>query len=106
VNFVRPRYFIKMTYSYQGETRRGAVGASAANGIPADTFNYQGKRTRLGLSVQYSFHKRLAVYGLITDLGGFELLNRQYAPSTPEYARGNRIQDLGYYTTLGVKGTF
>jgi TonB-dependent receptor len=106
INFVRPRYFIKLTYSYQGETRRGSAGASAANGIPPETFNYQGKRTRLGLSVQYSFHRRLAVYGLITDLGGFELLNRQYAASTPEYARGNRIQDLGYYVTLGMKGTF
>ena len=40
------------------------------------------------------------------DLGGFELLNRQYAASTPEYARGNRIQELGYYTTLGIKGSF
>jgi TonB-dependent receptor len=106
VNFIRARYFIKLNYSYQGETRRGAVAASAANGIPAGTYNYQGKRARLGISAQYSLAKSLSVYASIMDLGGFELLNRQYAPSTPEYARGNRIQELGYYTTIGIKGSF
>lgn len=106
VNFIRARYFIKLNYSYQGETRRAAVGANAANGIPAGTYNYQGKRARLGISAQYSVSKRLSVYASIMDLGGFELLNRQYAASTPEYARGNRIQELGYYTTLGIKGSF
>ena len=38
--------------------------------------------------------------------GGFNPLNRRYAPDTPEYARGQRLQNLGSAITLGVKGQF
>ena len=64
INFIRARYFIKLTCTHQGETRRGAVAANVANGIPTGTFNYQDARTRWGLSAQYSLTKRFALCGL------------------------------------------
>ena len=107
INFIRNRYFIKVTCTHQGETRRGAVAANAANGIPANTYNYQSERTRWGVSAQYSLTKRFALFGSMTDINdGFNPLNRRYAPDTPEYARGQRLQNLGSAITLGVKGTF
>jgi TonB-dependent receptor len=107
INFFRPRYFIKLTCTHQGETRRGAVGASVANGIPAGTFNYQDARTRWNISAQYSLSKRFALYGSVSDFnGGFNPTNLRYGPGTPEYAKPQRYQELGYYTTFGVKGRF
>ncbi len=107
INFIRPRYFIKLTCTHQGETRRGAVGVSAANGIPAGTFNYQDARTRWGISAQYSLSKRFAIYGAMTDLdGGFNPTTLRYAPGTPEFAKPQRYQELGSTITLGVKGQF
>ena len=64
-----------------------------------------GKRTRWGANAQYSLTKRYSVYASATDIGGFEQNLRRYAPTTPEYARGQRMQELGYYITLGVRGT-
>jgi len=106
INLVRERFFIKGTVSYLGDTRRSLVAVSTANGIPADTYNYQGKRTRIGVNAQYSLSKRYALYASVNDLGGFVQNLERYAPNTPEYARGNRRQELGFYYTFGVRGTF
>lgn len=104
INFIRPRYYVKMTYTYEGETRLSAVAASAS--IPEGTYNYQGKRERVGLSAQYSLSERYSLYLSLPDIGGFTQLLRRYAPTTPEYARDQRLQNLGYYTTVGIRGTF
>jgi len=106
INFVRARYFIKGTISYLGDMRRGAVAVNAANGIPADTFNYQAKRTRIGLNAQFSLSKRYSIYASATDVGGFVQDLQRYAPNTPDYARGQRWQELGFYTNIGIRGTF
>lgn len=107
VNFIRPRYALKVSVTHQGETRRAAVAANAANGIPAGTYNYQDSRTRWSLSGQYSLTRRFALYGTISDFnGGFNPTTLRYAPGTPAYARAQRYQELGYYTTIGVKGSF
>ena len=82
------------------------MGVNAANGIPADTFNYQGKRTRYGFNAQYSLSKRYSLYISATDVGGFVQDLQRYAPDTPEYARGQRWQELGFYTNIGVRATF
>ena len=107
INFIRPRFFIKLTCTHQGETRRGAVGASVPNGIPAGTFNYQDARTRWSISAQYSLSKRFALYGSVSDFnGGFNPTTLRYGPGTPDYAKPQRYQELGYYTTIGIKGSF
>ena len=106
LSLVRPRYFVKFTASYQGDKRLGAVAANVANGLPADTFRYQAARTRLSVSAQYSFTKRYSVYFSLLDLGGYVQDQQRYAPGTPDYAKNQRRQELGYYTTLGVRGSF
>ena len=104
VNFVRKRYYIKATYSYQGETRQTLVAQSAS--IPAGTYNFRGEVTRVGFSAQYDFSRRLSVYISMPDVKNVPAIGRRYAPGTPEYARTERYQVLGYYTTIGVKGKF
>jgi iron complex outermembrane recepter protein len=107
INFVRPRFFIKLSGTYQGETRRTLNAVSAGNGIPAGTYTYQDARRRISLAVQYSLNKHFALFGNVTDLGGgFNPTSLRYAPGTPEYAKISRYQELGSTITIGIKGTF
>ena len=104
INFLRGRFAIKGTISYLGNVNTGAVAANATT--PAGTFNYQAKRTRIGLNAHYSLSKRYLVYASVVDLGGFVQDLRRYAPSTPYYAQPTRRQELGFYTNVGVRGSF
>jgi TonB-dependent receptor len=104
INLVRPRFSLKATLSYLGDTQRGLVAPSAT--VPVGTYNYQARRTRVGLSAQYSLSRRYSLYASVVDLGGFVQNQQRYAPSTPAYARGQRWQELGYYTNVGVRGSF
>jgi iron complex outermembrane recepter protein len=106
INFVRGRLSLKGTVSYLGDMRRGAVAVNAANGIPADTFNYQAKRTRYGLTINVALSRRFALYASATDIGGFVQDLQRYAPNTPDYAKKQRWQELGFYTNIGVRATF
>lgn len=104
INFIRARYYIKANISYRAETSTSLVSESAT--IPANTYNYSGEITRLGISAQYNLNKRLSVYLNMPDLIAIDKEELRYAPGTPKFAKGTRFQNLGYYTTLGLKGTF
>lgn len=108
LNFVRPRFYVKLSFTYQGETRQTAVAASAANGIPAGVFNYQGERLRVGLNAQYSLTKQVALFGSMTDINGpgFNIVNTQYGPGMSDYLKKRRRQELGSIITIGLKGEF
>lgn len=104
VNFVRSRFALKATISYLGDTRTGAVAASAT--VAPDTFNYQAKRTRVGVNATYSLTRRYTLYASVVDWGGFVQDLQRYSPSTPDYAKPTRWQELGFYTNIGLRGTF
>lgn len=104
VSFVRGRLALKWTISALGDIPTGAVAASAT--VAPNTFNYQAKRTRIGVNAQYSLSRRYSVYASIVDWGGFVQNLQRYSPTTPEYARPTRWQELGFYTNVGVRGSF
>ncbi len=104
INFIRPRYFIKLTVTHQGLTRRALVAPSAT--VPADTYNYLPARTIWSVSAQYSLSKWFSLYGAFNDIGGGTRGTYRYAPTTPEYARRSAIAETGWYSTVGVKGEF
>jgi TonB-dependent receptor len=108
INFVRPRYYIKLNFTYQGDTRGAAVATSVANGIPAGTYDYQGARFRMGVNVQYSISKHYVLFGSMTDINrpGFLVVSRRFADGTPDNLKDRRRQDLGSIINIGVKGTF
>ena len=99
---------MKLSFTYQGETRQTSVAASTANGIPAGVFNYQGERLRVGLNAQFSVTKKVALFGSMTDINGpgFNIVNRQYAPGAADYLKKRRRQELGSIITIGLKGEF
>ncbi|MSU50309.1 MAG: TonB-dependent receptor [Opitutus sp.] len=104
INFIRPRFFIKVNVTDQAESRRGLVTPSATT--PADTYNYLAARRQWGVSAQYSLSKRYSVYLSANDIGGGVGATLRYAPGTPDYAKPVRVQENVYYTTIGVKGQF
>ncbi len=104
LNFVRGRLALKTTISYLGDTRTGAVAASAT--VPVGTFNYQAKRLRIGVNATYNLTRRYALYASVVDWGGFVQDLQRYAPGTPDYAKPTRWQELGFYTNVGVRGSF
>jgi TonB-dependent receptor len=106
VNLLRSRYSIKVTYSHQAEARGALVAPNAAQGIPENTYGYQGKQSRWNVNMEYSLSRRLSLFATVADIGGFDFQTRRYAPSTPEYARNLRRMRMGSFTTLGIKGSF
>lgn len=104
VNFVRGRLALKWTISYLGNVNTGAVAASAT--VAPNTFAYQAKRTRIGVNATYSLSKRYSLYASVVDWGGFVQNLQRYSPTTPDYARFTRRQELGFYSNIGVRGTF
>jgi TonB-dependent receptor len=104
VNFVRGRLSLKWTISYQGDINTGAVATSAT--VPAGTSNFQAKRTRIGVNAAYSITKNYSVYASIVDWGGFVQNLQRYNSTTPNFARPTRWQELGYYTNIGVRGSY
>jgi TonB-dependent receptor len=106
ISLIRPRWSLKFNESYQGEIQRTLVGASTANGIPANTYNYQGERRRLSLSAEYGLSRRFSLFGSWADIGGLDSYSRRYAPDTPDYARVSNFAELGSTLTVGLKGEF
>ena len=104
INFVRPRYSIKVNVTDQAESRRGLVTASAST--PVETYDYLAARRQWGVSAEYSLSKRYSVYLSANDIGGGTGATLRYAPGTPGYAKPVRVQEDVYYTTIGVKGQF
>jgi iron complex outermembrane receptor protein len=104
VNFLRGRFAIKTTVSHLGDVRTGSVAASAT--VAPNTFNYQKKRTRIGVNATYSLSRRYSLYASVVDWGGFVQDLQRFSPTTPEYARPTRWQELGFYINMGVRGSF
>ena len=104
INFVRSRLSLKWTISHLGDVRTGSVAASAT--VAPNTSNYQAKRTRIGVNAAYSLTRRYSLYASVVDWGGFVQNLQRYAPTTPDYAKPTRWQELGFYTNIGVRGTF
>ncbi len=107
VNFIRSRFLAKFSMTMQGETRRSLVGSSAT--IPAGTYMWQQPKRRAFLTLEYQLSKNLSIFGSVDDVltrKFYDGLHRYADPSTPVYARWQRLQDWGQTIRFGVKGTY
>ena len=104
IRFIRSRFAIKSTITYTGCSRISAVTPSAT--IPANTYTYIKQFTRIGLDAQYAINRHYAIYASATDLQDSLMVTERYTPDTPGYARPARRQQLGFYTHIGVRGSF
>jgi hypothetical protein len=59
-----------------------------------------------GVNANYSLNRRYSLYASVVDWGGFVQNLQRYSPSTPNYAKPTRWQELGSYSNLGIRGSF
>ncbi len=108
INFIRPRFYIKATWSLQSETPLALIAPSAS--IPANVRDHRGsvEKAQIGISAQYSFSRRFSLYLAMADVTKLntDVQRARYAPDTPAFARSRGWENNNYYTTIGVKGTY
>jgi TonB-dependent receptor len=108
VNYIRPRFTLRLTAAYQAETKSAAVGTGGDAGkyIPARTYEYQDAYTRYGLAAEYALSRAFAIYMNWSDLIGDDRIKYRRADNTPEYAQKYQRTVTPVYIMVGVKGRF
>lgn len=110
INYIRPRFSIRLTGSYQAETRKSYIlvvpGTSGEGFIPQRTYEYQAAATQYGVSAEYAFTKRLSLYLNWNNVFAEELRVYRRAPDTPKYAQNAQRYVMPSYIMLGVRGRF
>ncbi|MDR2675579.1 MAG: TonB-dependent receptor, partial [Opitutaceae bacterium] len=111
INYIRPRFSLRLSCAYQAETKKSRVnrtytGAFTARAWPADTFDYQAAHTRWGVNAEYSFSKAFSLYLNCSDIFGDDLIIYRRAPGSPKYADKYQRRVAVSYVMIGAKGSF
>lgn len=110
LNYIRPRFSVRLTAAYQAETKRAEVvvipGTSAEGFIPQSTYEYQAAYTRYGISAEYALSKTFALYVNWDDVFARDRLVYRRAPDTPAFAQTAQRYVSPSYIVIGVKGSF
>ncbi|MDI1248293.1 MAG: TonB-dependent receptor [Lacunisphaera sp.] len=110
LNYIRPRFSVRLTCAYQAETKRAEVvvvpGTSVEGFIPQSTYEYQAAYTRYGISAEYALSKKLALYLNWDDVFAKDRLVYRRAPDTPAFAQIYQRYVTPSYIVIGVKGSF
>jgi TonB-dependent receptor len=110
VNYIRPRFSIRLTCAYQAETKKTAViytpGTSSERYIPDGTYDYQASHTRYGISAEYAMTQAFTLYMNWSDVFAKDLIVYRRAPGTPDYAQTYQRYTAPSYIMVGVKGRF
>jgi TonB-dependent receptor len=108
VNYIRPRFSLRLTCAYQAETKSAAVGTGGNAGkyIPSGTYEYQNAYTRYGLTAEYALSRAFALYVNWNDLIGDDRIKYRRADGTPAYAQNYQRTVTPAYIMVGVKGRF
>ena len=110
VNYIRPRFSVRLTAAYQAETKRAEVlatpGTQAEGFIPPSTYEYQAATTRYGISAEYALNKKFALYLNWDDVLAKDRFLYRRAPNTPAYAQTAQRYVTPSSIVIGLKGSF
>jgi hypothetical protein len=110
LNYIRPRFSVRLTAAYQAETKRAEVlatpGTQAEGFIPPSTYEYQSAYTRYGISAEYALSKKFALYLNWDDVLAKDRFLYRRAPDTPAFAQTAQRYVSPSYIVIGVKGSF
>lgn len=104
VSYARPKLIGKINVAQSKYVRKGPVAVSAT--VPVGTYAFNAPQTRIDLSGEYRFTKRLSVYGSIRNLTHSVERRGTRGPGIPEYAQFDFLIHTGSLFTLGLKGDF
>ncbi|MDR2674008.1 MAG: TonB-dependent receptor [Opitutaceae bacterium] len=109
VNYIRPRYAVRLTCAYQAETkkrREDIVGTSGVARYPDGTYVYQGAYTKYGLTAEYAFSKAFILFANWDNVFGRDRYYYRRGPDTPDWAAKSQRYVIPSSIMLGVKGRF
>jgi TonB-dependent receptor len=110
LNYIRPRFSVRLTAAYQAETKRAEVvvtpGTSTEGFIPPSTYDYQAAYTRYGISAEYALTRKFALYLNWDDVFAKDRLVYRRAPTTPAFAQTAQRLVSPSYIVIGLKGSF
>lgn len=110
LNYIRPRFAVRLTAAYQAETKRAEVvvvpGTSTEGFIPQSTYEYQAAYTRYGISAEYALSKKFSLYLNWDDLFAKDRLVYRRAPNTPTFAQAYQRYVSPSFFVIGLKGSF
>lgn len=110
INYIRSRFSLRLTGSYQAETRRAYIeatpGTQAESFIPPRTYEYQAAATQYGIAVDYAFTNHLALFVNWNNIFAEDLRVMRRAPDTPAFARNAQRYVIPSYIMVGVRGRF
>jgi hypothetical protein len=101
---MRKRVSVKVNVAQNGEVRGGRLATNAS--VPPDSYQYVAPKTTVDLYFEYRFWRNLTLHGNVSNLTGEAKRTWRYGPSTPDYAKEFRVQDIGAQVTLGLKAEF
>lgn len=104
LSYVHPRFVVKVNVQRSGWIRNAAVAASAT--VPAGAYNYVAPQTRVDVSAEYRFNRKISLYGSIRNLNHKPKRQAIRGPGIPDYTVMNYYQYTGTLLTLGLKGEF
>ncbi|AWI09240.1 hypothetical protein CKA38_08305 [Ereboglobus luteus] len=110
INYIRPRFSIRLTCAYQAETKSKEVpvaeGTQAARFTPQDTYEYQASSIRYGITAEYSLSRAFTLYMNWNNIFGKDTYVYRRAADTPAYAQNYQRYIVPSYIMIGVKGRF
>lgn len=104
LNFVRPRYAIKVGVMERRGTRVSPAAASAT--VRANSYARIEPQGKVDVSMEYKLTRRLYLEGSVRNLWNEGLRRGTWSPDTPDYARVDQAQFTGALVSLGIKGEF
>ena len=110
LNYIRPRFSVRLTVAHQAETKRAEVvvtpGTSTEGFIPQSTYDYQAAYTRYGISAELALSRKFALYVNWDDVFAKDRFLYRRAPDTPAYAQAAQRYVTPSSIVIGVKGSF
>jgi TonB-dependent receptor len=106
LNYIRPRFSLRVACAYQGETKAWLEKSTTNENLPLNTTNYQAAYTRWSVNAEYSFSRALTLFANCSDVLGKDLIIYRRASDTPDFAQKYIRRTNPAYITIGVKGSF
>jgi TonB-dependent receptor len=110
LNLIRPRCSLRLTCSYQAETKRSldspATGPTSTNPFPAGTYTYIGAYTSYKLTAEYALSRAFTLFADWNNIFAEDQIYYRRAAGTPAWASLSCRFVNPSSIMLGIKGSF
>ena len=109
LNYIRPRFALRLNGAYQGETKVSLdynPDTSARLRYPPETYTYLGDYTKYGMTAEYAVSKRFVLFTNWDNVFAKDRYYYRRGPDTPDNIAKSRRYVNPSTIMMGVKGRF